>query len=1324
MLLLFQATAGAQSFALDELTVNDGLSQGFVTAFCQDKQGFLWIGTTNGLNRYDGYEVRTFPRIPDVEWALGDPYINCLLEDEGGILWVGTPSGLYLFEPVSERFFPVQFADAGLAQIGVSNVVFGKNRSCFILSQSNGLFRVQVPEELATTLKKSPHEPLRFNSSRIPMQGPGAPLTRILGAISDTCLLLQAKTRQLYYFTPENGVVKGLDIRQARQMSGQEADVLWSGRTGFFFKSDPKISAPENAPVLSDSCIFRVDQHLSLLLPFSKPYLFKRANSPATSARIDLGCPFSIVVYADRSGNIWIGTTGCGARILKTDRTPFGYLLPGYSAFNFRQIDSNRVWMGKTHPNELLHLKTQKIEQAPWLRKLPPDFKPYNLIADPNGNCWFVGQIDSASQLVFWKKKTGTYQILPERLKNFSYVAEQLLLDRDNNIWVGGHDGQCLRFRPGSLQPERFSYRNFLPSGTREARSNAIIQSPEGDLFIGTSHGLVQISDPNGTPSFRLFQHDPANPASLGYNAILSLFIAPSSPDILWIGTKGGGLISLDLQSYRFSQFTEADGLLNNVIYGIAEDTFHKLWLSSNRGLSRYDPGTGACNNFQKSDGVQSGEFNTGACLQLPSGQLLFGGVNGLTLLEPGMLKQSPNALPVVISKIRILGIPDTQARRRDSTIQAPGSWQDLRLHHTQNNLSFEFAGLDFSNPATNRYRYRLLGLDEHWIDNGTAHSAIYTGLEPGNYTFEVQAATALGEWSNETAQAHFRILPPWYRSWPAYLVYALLFLSLNLLYIRLRERSLLLEKNVEMAQQESIRLRELDAFKNRLLANITHEFRTPLALILGLAERLYHGKGADSGTASKSILQQGHNLLDLLNQIADLSSLSEQKIRVKLQRGNISNYIRYYAESLRSLATQKNIAFSVQSEVPDLIMDFDPERLRQIIVNLLANAFRHTAPNGKVNLNLSASDSTILAIRVSDTGEGIAKDQLPHIFERFYQATDAQKAGTAGLGLALTKDLVSLLGGTVAVDSEPGFGSLFTVTLPITRTAPLLEETGTSAVAFSDPFDQAGTVTAAPKDAPLILLIEDNSVIANYIVSCLLPEFRVLVANDGDSGIATATETVPDLVITDLTMPEKNGFAVVQELKAQEISSHIPIIILSANTAADDRIKGRRAGADAYLGKPFNEEELLLVIRNLLDLRQLWQRRYAQMAASGIQIEPLPETLSGTVKKEDAFMAKIYTVFEAHYADDSFDLDKLCQILGFSRSTLQRKLATLTNQSAMHLLRSFRLQKAYELLLTHPDINVSTVCFQVGFSNTAHFSRLFSKTFNMAPSEVRTGGK
>ena len=721
---------------------------------------------------------------------------------------------------------------------------------------------------------------------------------------------------------------------------------------------------------------------------------------------------------------------------------------------------------------------------------------------------------------------------------------------------------------------------------------------------------------------------------------------------------------------------------------------------------------------------MQSNEFNTGAFLRNSQGLLLFGGVNGLTVFDPKEIKLSGKLPPVAITVVKVRGNPLLPAREGSPLQFAPYFDQKLTLSFSENNVTFEFAALDFANPATNRFRYRMNGIDREWINAGTTHFANYASLQPGEYVFEVQAATADGDWNPQSARFRLIIAPPWYQTPLAYLFYLIFGAGLVWGYIRLREERLREQHLLQLKNSESERLKELDSFKNRVFANITHEFRTPLTIILGLADRLPKGRSQEETEQhAGDIITQGNNLLDLVNQVLDLAKLESQGLTLRPVQGNLCAFVRFHVDSFRSLADYSNIHIELQTEVPDVVMDFDPQRFRQVLANLVSNAIRHTPPEGRITVRLFRNDHQQVVLSVADSGEGIAPEEIPHIFDRFYQGRiSEQNRGTGGIGLALTRELVILAGGDIRVESTPGQGAVFTVTLPVTNHAePAPPERIT---AHPVRYASIPKNTTPSGEMPLLLVIEDNPVVAEYLDRCLHGHYALLFAENGQKGIQTAFEHIPDIILSDVMMPVQDGLEVTHVLKNDERTSHIPIVLLTAKAQSDDRLDALRHGANAYLTKPFLEEELLLVLHNQLVLQQVWKQRYAAFE-KGLPLEtndgtPPQAADSDSFKMEDEFMKKLYRIFEENYQDEHFHLEQLCRLAGMSSSQLHRKLTALTNQPAMQMLRTFRLNKARELLLSRPGLQVTEVAMMTGFNNAAHFSRIFSQAFGQPPSALK----
>ena len=1335
--------ADAQLPHIQTITVADGLSQGFITTMLQDSRGFMWFGTLDGLNRYDGYSIRRYNYRPFDPFSLtGSAYITQIQESGDGLLWIGTDECLYVFDPATERFFNINqhvkiLPRATIAQIAMDNkgttIVHMPNQDDPI-----GLYRIRVPTGFDRQLRSSA-APLADVSVEHLSLPPDAALPVVLDdCIGDTLFLVRDQNGMGFTYQPATSHFIPFDL-----MHWNVADetVLWGRNFGVFFRYKrpdgqygPLIPnrlrrlvriKDGNAVTISgvDNRLYLFDSKLGLQNPEPiLPYGPKRKDFQPW-----MEFPHSIsVIMQDRSDVIWAGTGGHGLCKINLRNLAFRHYLPGKSLYNFREMPDGRIWPGKFSPNHLFNIYTGQLEEAPWAYYFKTQY-PYNVLTDRAGNTWFTscGNLDAAvGSILFLEKRTGKMHTVAQLPIFRELIVEQLLEDRQSNIWVAAHDGNLYRCRANEPSAERFNYLHVFPENYLNLTTNALLEDCESNnLWIGTSGGLVVANIPkNGeAPAFKLLEYHSDNATPLNWNSILCLYQNPQEPNLIWIGTRGGGLICYDKNTGFFRLYTTENGLSDNVVYGIVPDPEGHLWCSTNRGLSRFQPEKGAFVNYYASDGLQDNEFNTGAFLKNREGKLLFGGVNGLTIFDPAQIKLNQTPPPVAITTVKVRGNPLLPARK-DSPLQfAPYFKQELRLPFSENNVTFEFAALDFVNPATNRYRYRMQGIDRDWIYSGTTHFANYASLPPGRYEFQVQAATADGEWNVESAQFQLIIAPPWYGSNLAYGLYFLLAIAGIWGFIHLREQRLRESHLLQLKNKETERLRELDMFKNRLFANITHEFRTPLTLILGLAERLKKGAPAEEATQSAAlIITQGNNLLDLVNQVLDLAKLESQGLTLQPVQGDLCSFFRFHATSFQSLAASNNIQLQVKSEPSTLVMDFDPQRFRQILSNLMSNALRHTPSGGRIEASLIQKDEQYVELEVRDSGEGISPEDMPFIFDRFYQGKSAEHLQrTGGIGLALTRELVLLAGGEIHVSSTLGQGSVFSVVLPITNKS----EGYTASLTAAAPADISSgySFDSAPSDAPLLLIVEDNLDVRDFLKSCLCKHYQLLFAINGQEGIQMALEHIPDLILSDVMMPEKNGFEVIQILKNDPRTSHIPIVLLTARAPSEDRLNGLRYGAIAYLTKPFLEEELLLVLNNQISSQQEWKKRYADFVQENPGAFASPqEADESSFKKEDEFMEKLFQIFEENYTDEHFHLEQLCRLAGMSSSQLHRKLDALTDQSAMQLLRNFRLHKARELLLTRPDIPVNEVALMAGFNNAAHFSRLFSKTYGMPPSAVR----
>ena len=707
---------------------------------------------------------------------------------------------------------------------------------------------------------------------------------------------------------------------------------------------------------------------------------------------------------------------------------------------------------------------------------------------------------------------------------------------------------------------------------------------------------------------------------------------------------------------------------------------------------------------------------------------MFFGGINGLNYFYPDKIIDNPHPPEIVLTNFK-LGDRYISNKSDYSTLQKTISeTEQIILTYDEDVITFEFAALDYSAPTKNCYAYKLENFNKDWINSGTAHTATYTHLPPGKYIFRVKGTNNDGIWNEKGVALTLIITPPWWGTWWAYILYGLLFLS-GLYLIRHYELNRLNLKNqLKLEKVETDTLRNLDNLKSQFFANISHEFRTPLTLILGQVENVM---SSNINTKEKGKLQvanrNARRLLNLINQLLDLSKLEAGSMELNAEQHNIISFLKSLFYSFESLADSKKINLKFESEVANIPMLFDPDKMEKIICNLISNACKFTSENGVIKLTVNIV-SPFLEITVKDTGIGIPKDRLSHIFNRFYQvdsSTTREYEGT-GIGLALTKELVELHKGQISVNSKEGEGTEFIIFLPYGD----LKTDNNQSIKISDDnfsFDENLKVSESSmtgllsiekhpesftQQKEIILIVEDNSDVRAYIREQLEIDYMVIEACDGEIGITIAQNEIPDLIITDVMMPKMDGYLFSKQIRKNEKTSHIPIIMLTAKAGLDDKIEGLETGVDAYLTKPFSAKELKVRVKNLIYQRQQLRKRFSKATI-------LKPSEVSTISTDQAFLERTIKIIEAHFEDEQFAVERLADEMNMSVSQLNRKLNALVDQPPGQLIRSLRLQRAADLLKQNTG-TVAEICYKVGFNDQAYFSRAFKKQFGCSPSDYK----
>ena len=890
------------------------------------------------------------------------------------------------------------------------------------------------------------------------------------------------------------------------------------------------------------------------------------------------------------------------------------------------------------------------------------------------------------------------------QVSQFLNWISTLHAEENGDVWLGTHYGLCKYIRKDNiLRPYPF------PSGNASGAKHEInvyvtdIWQDHLNQFWFSTYGGLNLYHPE-TDSFTFYPHTEQ-----------VLHLSESENDTIWLGTTAG-LAWFDRDSQRILG-ANIEAVYDKAVLSPIEDDQGRLWYGmGNDGLQVLDRETNAVSSYNQKGGLVSNHFWVST--KAVDGTLYFGGTDGLVVFHPDSLNIERSVPRVTLTDFKLFNksIPIQGTSTDTSEAASPLERsitisKELVLKHWQNYFSLEFSALDFTVPENNRYRYKLVGYDKDWVNTDAGRRLItYTNLDPGQYTFLVQGATANGNWDQRAeASLSIQILAPWWKTWWAYLMYLAILSSIIITIYRF-------QLNQKLAENEAARLKDLDIEKSRLFANVTHEFRTPLTVILGMTGKMRENpkKWFDEGV--ESIQRNGQRVLHLVNQMLDLSRLEFGKVQLEMQQGDIIPFLSYLLQSYESFAELKGVKLIVDKQIRGLLMDFSPDAISKIVNNLLSNAFKYTPANGTVAVRFAAEANQFL-IEIRDTGHGIAREHLPHIFDRFYQvdATTTRATEGTGIGLALAKELVDRLGGQISVQSQHQIGTTFQVRLPIKQeadTAVEIVETFYPIPPLEFPTkEETSLATQSNGHLPIVLIIEDNEDVATYISSCLVSRFQVHLAMNGRIGVEMALELVPDLIICDVMMPEMDGYEVCRILKQEEHSSHIPIVMLTAKVDTDSRLQGLRLGADAYLAKPFNPEELELRLANLLYLRQQIQSHFRQFPANLLPRHSYP--------KEKEFLKKIKNTVLERLSDETFGIPELCRTVGISRSQLHRKLKALTGKSTSLIIRSIRLEEA-RALLVQSELSISEVAYQVGFGNPNYFSTVFSDFYGVSPTEMR----
>lgn len=1316
LFLLISVTllAVPNDFRFRHFSVEDGLSSNSVRAIMQDKYGFLWIGTEEGLNRYDGIMIKSYSICPQ---AAGK-YISSLYGTKKNI-WIGTDEGIYIYAYATETFTYFDLTTPNNVRITsiVNHILQDKDGNLWFSTNGQGLFRYN--------LSKNYLEQYEFTSA----------FGIVASTMADSDNQIWALTNQ-----GESGVYKlnkaenkfepfgllynaGNHHSQALAMLEDSEQTLWLGTwecglqkidkytrqtTTYLHPTDGKgvthiHSLMEYAP---HQLLIGSDDGLLLFNTLTEEYKLFTENETVPNS---LSNRFVYPIIKDQEGGIWIGTYYGGINYISPNAEQFESFSHSrlYNSINgnvigrFCEDAHGQIWIASDDGG----LNRYSPKDRKFVYYLPADHKNslsyhnVHALCMDGDNLW-IGTYTGGVNVL--NLQTGTFKVyrsytdIPTSLDGTSSYA--IFKDRSDRIWVASMNGINLYNREED---------NFIRIKNLDAMTIDIDQDTKGNLWFSTQgKGLLKFHPEKQI--WKNYVHNNTLPNTLANNQVNCCLI--DSHGEIWAGTMNG-LCKYNIEEDNFE--TIPLEIPSHNICSIIEDQ-HILWLTTTKGLVRYIPGEG-CQVFTKSDGLQSDQFLPNAGIKASDGKIYIGSVNGFNAFYPHQIKTNHVRPPVVITALEIFNkqIPVGNKLLPKSLNQL----EELELSYKENAFSLLYASLSYCTPNKNKYAYKLEGFDKDWNYVGSQNKATYTNLPAGTYLFKVKATNNDGIWNEKGTSLKITIHPPFYWSTASKLLYFVLVCIAFGFVIRFIIKRTEKKHTAEINKLNANKEKEVHEAKIKFFTMIAHEIRTPVSLIIGPLEKIMKSPVSLPSTVRDDlniIDRNSQRLLFLVNQLLDFRKVEQEGMKMKFASQNIHQLLKAVCERFEPFIAQHGARLTVKYPEADFTAIVDSEAVTKLVSNLLTNASKYTKDEVTLTCIVQPEQHTFI-IRVTDNGIGISKEEQKKIFHPFYQAMD-NKPGT-GIGLSIVKSIVESHNGCIEVESEVNKGSSFIVTLPIEQAQVLPQDTGTSLLnnpAIPEGILQEDLSGSPIKHKPTMLIVDDNEEMLNFLSSSLADKYSILTAEDGIEALNKLKENEVTLIVSDWMMPRMDGVEFCKAIRTNQATSHIPFILLTAKTDTNSKIEGMDCGADAYIEKPFSMQYLEACIKNLVDLRNLLRQKFSKM--------PLVSLNSiANNSMDDKFLTRMNEIIEENFSNPELSVDFLTEKLCISRSGLFAKIKTLANITPNELIQVVRLKKA-AILLAENKYRINEICYMVGFNNPSYFSKCFQKQFGMKPGEFVNG--
>lgn len=1331
--LLIITSVHAQPFRIQRLGIESGLSNNFVMGITQDRQGFIWISTESGLNRFDGQKFRVYKKHNfESKRTISGDELNIVYADKfDDKIWVATQrDGLIEFNCVSEKF---QFYthdpedSLSLPTNDITDVINASDGNLWITTYSNGFSYFNKTSQTFTN----------YNQNSLP----GLVSNQIwtIAEAQNGEIYLGHENSGLTIYSPQSNTIKNFryDPQNPLSLPGDRVNKIfidynqniWVGTNNGLALYDRQNETftnfrheEKNTSSLLANFIYDITQThdkklwigtenggisiLSLQQSlFSKPQEIVFENIEPGDDPYSLSNKTIRSIFEDSFNNIWVGTYGGGLNFISHQAPYFSQLcytpgeknsLTNKTAWGIAADEKGRIWVGTDGGGINVFDKDILVESYNKTNSALTDDAILSAFRDSKGNIWF-GTFKGGVMV----RKADTKKLRPFPISNISDIR-CITEDVEGNIWFGGSTGIHI-YKPSSGQIQNYTVDN---SALRGNLVRSICQDENGNMWIGFFGEGVAVYK----PTLELIKYfDKTN--GLPSNMVNHIF--KDYKNTIWVGTSDG-LIQYPASNIdHFKILTRQDGLADSHVRAITEDARGNLWLSTTSGIAFYDQTKKQFFNYSHKNytDLPIGSFMGGSVLVAPDKTILFGSQNGLCRFNPNILPSNLQLPPTAITDFKIF---NKKVLLSEEETSMPIN-KTIQLNYNQNTFRISFSVLDYALSDLVEFSYKLDGLENRWYKSDDGNAVTFRNIPYGQYKFEIRSNMRNQASEEQTSSMIINIAPPIFLSWWAKLLYIFLIISVLFVILRFYKRKIQLENSLVLEKKNLQQEHELNMERLRFFTNITHELRTPLTLILGPLEDLISEKSLTSRQTLKlsNIQKSANRLLSLINQILEFRKTETQNKKLSVRKAKLDVLIREIWMKYKELNSNEEVIFELEIEKSNYEIYFDAEVITIIMDNLISNAIKY-CEKGYIRIhlrNLIEGNIVFSEITVSDTGRGIHPESLPYIFDRYYQARDSfQKSGT-GIGLALAQNLAKLHAGQLTASSIVGKGSTFTFRID-------KEASYSDAIIISTEESPRTESTPKPKESntkdhsrPIILVVDDNKEINDYIVETLSEIYIVHSAYDGRSGLEKAFEIIPDVIVCDVMMPKLDGFEVTQQLKKDIRTSHIPLILLTAKDTIEDKTEGYELGAESYITKPFSGRLLLTRIQNILNTRKMLAEQFGSKAFKTDQVS----TSLSTLDRE--FIKQVQSVIETNIDSDKLDVNFIADHLAMSYSSLYRKIKALTDMTINEYIRVFRIRKAEELLITG-RYSISEVSFMVGMSSMNHFRKSFKEEFGMLPSD------